>query len=203
MKRVERRTQTLNVPIFFALGFEFMDREMHEGLFEVEVVLVEAIEGMPENFIQVPMKTCTISNLQTVFTDEEAQDIFENYSLENKYCTENLNVEMIGKFNTNAPSMKGIAVIVKPCYASGTPTCRGEPAYNYFMGIYLQHVLFLKGQLYLLNTGFNPEEKNPVVHFLDSNILFPFSQEIGTEVIVELGTYEIKTDTGMTPFITE
>ena len=40
MKRVERRTQTLNVPIFFALGFEFMDREMHEGLFEVEVVLV-------------------------------------------------------------------------------------------------------------------------------------------------------------------
>ena len=41
------------------------------------------------------------------------------------------------------------------------------------------------------------------MNFLDSNIIFPFSDSIGTEVTIEMGSYEIKTDTGMTPFITE
>ena len=61
----------------------------------------------------------------------------------------------------------------------------------------------MKGQIYFFNTGFNPQDRDSIINFLDSNVVLPFSQEIGTDVVVEMGTYEIKTDTGMTPFITE
>ena len=57
--------------------------------------------------------------------------------------------------------------------------------------------------MYLFNTAFNPQDQNPVVKYLDSNIIMPFTTSFGTDMIIELGTYEIKTDTSMTPFITE
>ena len=81
--------------------------------------------------------------------------------------------------------------------------CVGETVFNSFLGNVLSSSDFINGQLYIFNTGFNPQERNPIVTYLDSNFIMPFSLQIGNNMLIELGTYEIKTDTGMTPFVTE
>ena len=63
---------------------------------------------------------------------------------------------MIGKFNTNAPSLKGVMIDVKPCFLSGTAACWGASPYFTFLNLLLSFIPFMRGQLYLFNTGFNP-----------------------------------------------
>ena len=67
----------------------------------------------------------------------------------------------------------------------------------------LEGLTFFNGQIFMWNNGFNPHERDPVVTYLDSNFLLPFSIEISSALVVLAGTYEIRTDTGMTPFVAE
>ena len=55
--------------------------------------------------------------------------------------------------------------------------------------------------MFFFNTAFNPQDKDDIITHLDGDIVFSFSNEIGTEVNVGIGTYEVKTDTSMTPVI--
>ena len=52
-------------------------------------------------------------------------------------------------------------------------------------------------------TGFKPQEKDPTITYFDGDNWLGFSKGIGANLLAQLGTYEIVTDVGMTPFITE
>ena len=54
-----------------------------------------------------------------------------------------------------------------------------------------------------MTTGFNPQEKDPLLNYFDGNNWATFSLTMGTDLIIQMGSYEIITDIGMTPFIVE
>ena len=80
--------------------------------------------------------------------------------------------------------MKGLGFRAYPCYQESLPECSSESYYQTMINLYVRELTFLKGQFYLFNTGFNPQEKNPVINYLDSNIILPFTSEFGTNMVV-------------------
>ena len=123
---------------------------------------VSFANSIPQYVEEIKLERCTAEHLKGVFGDEEGQTVFDNYKLEDKYCTpNNLTVKMEGKSNTYGPILKGMVITLRPCHfiygTAPSVICWGEAIYNNIISQYLLNVPFLKGQLYLFNTGFNPQ----------------------------------------------
>ena len=52
-----------------------------------------------------------------------------------------------------------------------------------------------------MSAAFNPHERDPILYYIEDHIWLTFTETLGTEALVELATYEIETDVGMTPVI--
>ena len=45
--------------------------------------------------------------------------------------------------------------------------------------------------VYYMNIAFNPENKDPIVYYIENRNWLSFSRGMGKEMLVEIGTYEI------------
>ena len=53
------------------------------------------------------------------------------------------------------------------------------------------------------NTAFNPQNKDPLVKYVENRYMLRFSSTLGSELTLRIGKYEIVTDVGLTPFVSE
>ena len=45
--------------------------------------------------------------------------------------------------------------------------------------------------LYYANVAFNPENQDPIVHYVENRNYLSFSRSLSKEMLIEVGTYEI------------
>ena len=57
--------------------------------------------------------------------------------------------------------------------------------------------------MYVLNTGFQFQEKDPYINYIYGDFWLTFSLELGINTLVQIGSHEVVTDVGMTPFVFE
>jgi hypothetical protein len=65
---------------------------------------------------------------------------------------------------------------------------------------YIDDNQYIIASFLYLNTGFNANDKEPIVRFLDTSIWLTFTMMRGTEAFVEIGTFEMKSDTNFLPW---
>jgi hypothetical protein len=54
-----------------------------------------------------------------------------------------------------------------------------------------------------LNTGFNTQDEKAIVKYVDDKVWLTFTDKYGTEAFIEIGTFEISTDTSFFPWSTK
>ena len=55
--------------------------------------------------------------------------------------------------------------------------------------------------MYVLNTGFQFQEKDPYINYIYGDFWLTFSLDLGANVVIQIGSHEVVTDVGMTPFV--
>ena len=102
-------------------------------------------------------------------------------------------------FNFNAESFKVLSIEIFPCFITNEPNCHGVDAFFDLLNAFYNTFTYGFVELYVLNTGFNVEQKDHIYRFMDSNHWLTFSENIGTDLIIQLGSYSVETDTTMMP----
>ena len=114
----------MNVPIFFAFGIEYFTAELMMRMFVPDLTEFETSNGELVNMKPTTMTVCTVEHLKSVFDDDQAQQLFDDYNLKEKYCTNTgLTVPLFGKYNTNAEKMTTLTLQVYACYPFNVSTC--------------------------------------------------------------------------------
>ena len=61
------------------------------------------------------ISVCTIDHLRSVFDEETAQQLYDGYELKEKVCSDiGTTIQLQGKYNTNAETMKGLNILILP-----------------------------------------------------------------------------------------
>ena len=105
--------------------------------------------------------------------------------------------------NINNIDFQYMRVRITPCFASNSSNCVGETIFNIQLSTIFTIMNYGFIEFYMIDTNLNSETKDPLLLDINSNFLLTFTHGIGSTLIVQMGSYEITTDTGMTPFVTE
>ena len=106
---------------------------------------------------------------------------------------------MSQSFDFNADSFKMLSIEIFPCFVTNRPDCLGKPAFLEILDSFYSTFNYGIAELYILNTGFNVDKKDHITRHLDANHWLTFSDHIGTDLIVQIGSYQVETDTTMMP----
>ena len=100
------------------------------------------------------------------------------------------------------PISNVIRFSISKCSNATTPgQCTDSASIDNFFDTYLITHKYFYGTFYLLSNRFGLSEEYPTQKYIDrSGFLLEFSDTCGTDLLLEIGTYEIKTDQNFMPW---
>ena len=66
-----------------------------------------------------------------------------------------------------------------PCYLRNRSDCVEKEIYSNSFSYYLMFFKSIIGQVFVFNTAFNPQNKDPLIRHIESNFM-PFTEELGS-----------------------